>query len=152
MRWLFLIPLTTGLISGYISQKSADEIAYLTGALTIMSLLASLVMAPWQVQLLILVLVFIIVRQFWLKLEFESQLETEQQEKADVFRVTSTPNEVERKTIRKYRGVTYEPPASTSSVTEVEIEGKYRGATCKVHYLQQTSDPLHKRDLDLKEQ
>jgi hypothetical protein len=143
MRWFFLIPLTTSLITGYISQKSADEIAYLTGVFTIVSLFASLVMAPWQVQLLILLVVSIVARQFWLKLEFENQLKAEREEKADEPPAASTLNEIEEKTIRKYRGVSYEPSVSTSSVTDVEIEGKYRGATYKVHKVKEASTPPH---------
>ena len=125
MRWLFLIPLTTSLISGYISQKSADEIAYLTGALAILSLFMSLVISPWQVQLLILVVVLAIARQLWLKIELGSQLQAQpQEEKSD--RTPASP-------LRKYRGISYNPTASTDSLSEeLEIERKYRGASYKV--------------------
>lgn len=54
MHLFFLIPLTTALVSGYIFQKSADEMAYLTGIVALISLFFSLVLAPWQIQLLVL--------------------------------------------------------------------------------------------------
>ncbi len=57
MHLFFLIPLMTGLASGYIFKNCADEMAYLTGVITVISLTLSLVLAPWQIQLLILMLV-----------------------------------------------------------------------------------------------
>ena len=57
MNLTFLIPLTTCLVSGYIFKKCADEMAYLKGSVTILSLVLSIVIAPWQIQLLVLFLV-----------------------------------------------------------------------------------------------
>ena len=54
MRLFFLLPLATSLISGYLCMRSADEMAYLTGTATVASLILTLVLAPWQVQLLVL--------------------------------------------------------------------------------------------------
>lgn len=54
MNLTFLIPLTTCLVSGYIFKKSTDEMAYLTGSVTIVSLVLSIIIAPWQIQLLVL--------------------------------------------------------------------------------------------------
>ena len=54
MRLLFLLPLTTSLISGYLCKKSDDEMAYLTATATVVSLILTLVLAPWQVQLMVL--------------------------------------------------------------------------------------------------
>lgn len=137
MRWLFLIPITTGLISGYIAQKSDDEMAYLTGAFTIFSLFLSLILAPWQIQLLILLLVSLAVRQFWLKVE--SGITSESIPK-NLSSDRATVNE-EGKITRKYRGATYESSVSTPEVgTEnlssgqpanpqpQKFELKYRGA------------------------
>ncbi|MBD2493018.1 hypothetical protein [Nostoc sp. FACHB-280] len=59
MPLVFLIPLFTGLATGYLSKKCSDELAYLTGVFTIISLVVSLVLAPWQIQLLLLVFVFV---------------------------------------------------------------------------------------------
>ena len=57
MHLLFLIPLLLGLVAGYISQNAATEIAYLTTTISIVSLFASIIIAPWQIQLLILLIV-----------------------------------------------------------------------------------------------
>lgn len=59
MHLPFLIPLTTCLIAGYLFKSSADEMAYLTGTVTIVSFVLSLILAPWQIQLLVLTLVII---------------------------------------------------------------------------------------------
>ncbi|MBE9004471.1 hypothetical protein IQ259_05350 [Fortiea sp. LEGE XX443] len=59
MPLFFLIPLFTGLATGYLSKKCNDELAYITSVFTIVSLVVSLVLAPWQIQFLLLVLVFI---------------------------------------------------------------------------------------------
>ncbi|MBD2593998.1 hypothetical protein H6G74_06600 [Nostoc spongiaeforme FACHB-130] len=64
MPLIFLIPLFTGLATGYLSKKCSDELAYLTGVFTIISLVVSLVLAPWQIQLLLLVVVFVSTNKF----------------------------------------------------------------------------------------
>jgi hypothetical protein len=131
MHWLFLVPLSSGLISAYIAQKSADEIAYLTGAFTILSLFLTLVMAPWQIQILILLVAVIAVRQLWLKLNANFQLEVKSDE-------IVAANTVDSKTTRKYRGVSYEPSAHQKETIEAKsaplIQSpktvlKYRGAS-----------------------
>lgn len=57
MNLTFLIPLTTCLVCGYVFKKCADEMAYLTGSVTLVSLVLSIIIAPWQIQLLVLFLV-----------------------------------------------------------------------------------------------
>ncbi|RCJ18232.1 hypothetical protein A6770_06565 [Nostoc minutum NIES-26] len=59
MPLFFLIPLFTGLATGYFSKKCTDEIAYLTGLFTVISLILSLVLAPWQIQFVLLIFVII---------------------------------------------------------------------------------------------
>ncbi len=134
MHLLFLIPLTTSLIAVYISQQQADnEIGYLTGALTVISLVISLILAPWQLQLLILFLAIISVRRFWQQLENGSEFK----EAADELLKTnvslqpapSTINGTDGKLIKKYRGVSYELTPSLPTVPQDKIEGKYRGTS-----------------------
>ncbi|MBW4601135.1 MAG: hypothetical protein KME29_16545 [Calothrix sp. FI2-JRJ7] len=55
----FLLPLLTALVSGYLFQKSTDEIGYLAGGIAIISFVISLVLAPWEIQLLLLVVVLV---------------------------------------------------------------------------------------------
>ncbi|MGH1395939.1 MAG: hypothetical protein ACRAVC_18215 [Trichormus sp.] len=64
MPLFFLIPLVTGLATGYISQKCHDETAYIISLFTILSLILSLILAPWQIQLLLLIVVFASTQRF----------------------------------------------------------------------------------------
>ncbi|MFN6517297.1 MAG: hypothetical protein RMY29_022710 [Nostoc sp. CreGUA01] len=58
MALFFLIPLCTALATGYLFKKSTDEIAYLAGVFAAISLILSLVLAPWQIQFGLLIIVF----------------------------------------------------------------------------------------------
>lgn len=60
MPLFFLIPLCTALATGYLFKKSTDEIAYLAGVFAAISLILSLVLAPWQIQFGLLITVLII--------------------------------------------------------------------------------------------
>jgi len=75
MHLFFLIPLMTGLASGYIFKSCADEMAYLTGLLAVISLILSLILAPWPIQLLILMLVMISTRRGLRQNEYRMELE-----------------------------------------------------------------------------
>lgn len=55
----FLLPLLTALVSGYLFQKSTDEIGYLAGGVAIISFVISLILAPWEIQLLLLLVVLV---------------------------------------------------------------------------------------------
>ncbi len=59
MAFAFLIPLFIGLITGHIFQRSTDETGYLAGGFAIVSFLISIVLAPWEIQLLLLVSVLL---------------------------------------------------------------------------------------------
>ncbi|GEM_PF-853003 len=67
MRLFFLIPLATGLLSSYISLNNKEDISYLFGIIAGGSLVLSLILAPWEIQLLILLIVIVNIRQFLLK-------------------------------------------------------------------------------------
>lgn len=67
MRLFFLIPLTTGLLSSYVSLTNKEDISYIFGVIAGGSLILSLILAPWEIQLLILLLVIVNIRQLWLK-------------------------------------------------------------------------------------
>ncbi|MDF5735579.1 MULTISPECIES: hypothetical protein [unclassified Nostoc] len=60
MPLFFLIPLCTALATGYLFKKSTDEIAYLAGVFAAISLILTLVLAPWQIQFGLLIIVLII--------------------------------------------------------------------------------------------
>lgn len=59
MLLFFLLPLFTALISGYIYKQSTDEIGQLAGVVAAISLIISLVLAPWEIQVSLLVVVLI---------------------------------------------------------------------------------------------
>lgn len=152
MRWLFLIPFSTSLIMGYIAQKSTDEITYLCGAMAAVTLFLSLVMAPWQVQLLILIVAVVIARQFWLKFERNKLLDSENSlvltgdRKNNKQSTDATVNESEETVTRKYRGANYEVKIPKINVTQIEREGKYRGADFRVRYLQKEQEKINEEE------
>ncbi|MGK7944962.1 MAG: DUF4278 domain-containing protein [Microcystaceae cyanobacterium] len=118
ISWLFLIPLITGVISGYISYYLMDEIAYFTGAFSLICLLIGLLIAPWELQLLILVVVLIAVRLFWLKLNPSEQESNELVEEGE-----STPSDH-----RTYRGIAYPSQGvETQNQMKRSKKGTYRG-------------------------
>jgi len=54
MSLFFLIPMSLSLAIAVISQQSSDDLAEITGLAAIVTLILSLVLAPWQLQLFIL--------------------------------------------------------------------------------------------------
>jgi hypothetical protein len=123
MDLLFLIPLSVGLLAGYISQNADLEIAYLTTTVSVVSLFASLIIAPWQIQLLILLLVMFGARQLWQKTENQLNLEKSEQEQTQQFSNNSNQ--------RKYRGVSYEKTHAEEKILDNTTVGKYRGISWK---------------------
>ncbi len=121
MSYSFLLPLFTAALAAYFWQKSSDEIAYLASAATVISLVLSLVLAPWQIQLLILLTVVIVVTFLWQGREEQKNLPV------------PTPETAGEK---KYRGATYIEPTVTEAPVK-ERGGKYRGAEVKI-----TNNPL----------
>lgn len=81
MHLFFLIPLITGVLTSYIFQKSADEMAYLTAVVTIISFIFSIVLAPWQIQLVILALVITTIRRRLLQNEYRMQSDNTRENK-----------------------------------------------------------------------
>ncbi|MBD2529983.1 hypothetical protein H6G97_10550 [Nostoc flagelliforme FACHB-838] len=69
MPLFFLIPLCTALITAYLFKKGTDEIAYLAAMFTAISLILTLVLAPWQIQLGLLIIVFLITNKLLQKNE-----------------------------------------------------------------------------------
>jgi drug/metabolite transporter (DMT)-like permease len=59
MPLFFLIPLFTGLITGYFFNQKNDEIGYIAGVFTAISVILCLILSPWQVQLGLLMLVLV---------------------------------------------------------------------------------------------
>ena len=74
MRFYFIIPLIIALISVYFYQKSDEEISYLTSSVTVISLIVSLILAPWELQAGVLVLAIVLVRNLWKKIEEQREI------------------------------------------------------------------------------
>lgn len=134
MRLIFLIPLTTSFVAGYFLQKSADEMAYLTGTVTIVSLILTLVLAPWQIQLLILAFVIISTRKLLQRNEYQIQPENQEEklEESGVGNEHNTAQVNEGEVTGKYRGLPWksnsnQPPAPQ----QAKFNLKYRGADIK---------------------
>ncbi|MDZ8106957.1 MAG: hypothetical protein RM338_15250 [Nostoc sp. DedQUE12a] len=79
MALFFLIPLCTALATGYLFKKSTDEVAYLAGVFAAISLILSLVLAPWQIQFGLLIIVLIITNKL---LQQNDSKQTQLQQKA----------------------------------------------------------------------
>ncbi len=130
MALSFLIPLFTGLITGYIFKKCADEIAYLAGLFAIVSLILSLVLAPWQVQLLLLIVVLIATKKLLLQNEYKLKVLEHNQEKlnsADKNElVISQPKSADKKILAKYPGASYQASDFINEISEKENPDKKR--------------------------
>ncbi|MEH2291670.1 hypothetical protein [Nostoc sp.] len=79
MPLFFLIPLCTALATGYLFKKSTDEIAYLAGVFAAISLIFTLVLAPWQIQFGLLIIVLIITNRLLQENELKQTQATRKQ-------------------------------------------------------------------------
>jgi hypothetical protein len=135
MHFYFVIPLIVALISVYFYPKSDEEISYLTGSVTVMSLILGLILAPWELQAGILVLAVVLVRNLWNKIEqqreFNEDIPTIQEENGAANLPTSlTVNGTQDKTERKYRGVTWKKEDIKPIETNPQkAKLKYRGVS-----------------------
>jgi hypothetical protein len=75
MHLLFLIPLTVSIVAVYVSKNSTAEMAELTGLITFIGIILGLILAPWQLQLLVLMLVVIGTRRLLLQNQSRVELE-----------------------------------------------------------------------------
>ncbi len=67
---LFLIPLGIGLISAYLSQKAVDDLAEIIDFASTVNLILSVILAPWQLHLLLIMLLIFNTKmiQSWLQI------------------------------------------------------------------------------------
>jgi predicted membrane protein len=140
---MFLISLFTSLVTGYIFKKCKDEIAYLVGIFAIVSIVITLVLAPWQIQLLLLVCVLFITQKLLKKNEYKLKLEENSQGKLNYSdhheQILSQSKITEEEIARKYRGAIYQAE-NPVEFTEGEIIGKYRGLPWRIHQLAKTHE------------
>lgn len=125
MHWTYLIPLSAGLVSGYYTLRSSDEITSLTGAFTLICFLVSLLSAPWELQLLLLVLVIAAARYYWQQLEAQAKIAPETSEKKSVNAIATVDQQNPKGAVsqRIYRGVAYDN-VDNSLITQDKITPK----------------------------
>lgn len=128
MNFTFMIPLTIVLVATYFLRKSSDEIVYLCGIIAIIGLLLSLILAPWQIQLFLLVIAGLST----IKLRQPNQ--------------TVVEIEPENKPPLLYRGSNYTHNSSNSNsnnkeVVETDLVGKYRGQVWQNNHSEATKIP-----------
>jgi hypothetical protein len=128
MAWYLIIPLGLALVVYYILKHATDEIAYIATAILVVSLIVSLIIAPWQFQFLLLLLVLLSNIRIWQKTEdIEDDL-----------------SPADPKINMSYRGINYavQPKNALAANEEVKkaemIIGKYRGQVLKTHFPQHT--------------
>jgi hypothetical protein len=129
MNLLFLVPLFIALIAAYLFQKTTQEIAYLTGTITAISLIISLIVAPWQLQLVIVIIALLLARQLWQQLnaiETPVEILNTSDKSSELSQSLTAPEPEEDKSDKKYGGLTYQKGAP------VTVERKYRGHVVKV--------------------
>lgn len=117
MPLLFILSLATCFAAIYVFQHSDNEIAYFAIAITLVSIVLSLVSAPWPLLLLLLIVILVSNRRQAISPQ-------------DV--VNSEADETNKLI---YRGGNYKPNPSTTEVNVREINGKYRGKAWKSHTL-----------------
>ncbi len=132
MPLFFLVPLSAGLVTGYICKESSDEIAQLSGVAAAISLIVSLVLAPWEIQLLLLVLVITTTQKLLLKNEHKLKLH---HYNSNVPEILEPQENNSLKIKQQYRGVKDVKPNIADKIVEAEIKGKYRGIPWKIHRL-----------------
>jgi hypothetical protein len=116
MEFSFLVPLGIGLIVGYKSLGSNHDIAHFVAIFAVINLLVSLVLAPWEIQILLLFVVAIAVQLLWAKFDAKSD--------ADVL----SNLEANKESTLHYRGIDYQPPTTIESPENNEKAVKcYRG-------------------------
>ncbi len=138
MILLINISLATGITASYFTKHTSEEISYLMGSLTFFSLLLSLILAPWQIKLIILIIVIISIHRFWQHIGSDKELETEQQ---TLKKSQHSEDSKQLKIESKYRGVAYQPHPETAKVVEEELTGKYRGHPYHITHHQPHSTP-----------
>ncbi len=142
MELTYLLPLSIGLIVGYKSLGSNHDIAHLVAVFAFINLLVSLIIAPWEVQVILMIIVAFAVKLLWQKIDDKiTSQELEGLENKNIkndlqYRGVSYGSnqskialDKEEKTVKCYRGISYEssPPHAEETTDIPEKMIKYRG-------------------------
>lgn len=138
----FLLSLGVCALASYIYKRSlsstykhsGNEISMLAAAVALVSLLLGLIMAPWQLQLLIVLLLVVV----GLSQSFSPQLAVVPGENITTPAEDIAPQPEPPPVIRHcYRGQSYQPPSTKVDLDEKAEVGQYRGATFKFYTVKQ---------------
>ncbi|MBF2015699.1 MAG: DUF4278 domain-containing protein [Rivularia sp. T60_A2020_040] len=148
MPLFFLIPLFICVITGYIFKKCSDEVGYLAGLFAIISLVFSLILAPWEIQVFLLVVVLLttnkLLQQNEYQLKFEQRGNNYHQNHQNQ---TVSPSETVKKPVtRQYRGTNYQVDIVNTEFIQEQVNGKYRGTPWIIHRLKTIVDKSNKSD------
>ncbi|MFM1841485.1 MAG: hypothetical protein RLZZ490_216 [Cyanobacteriota bacterium] len=141
MEFSFLVPLGIGLIVGYKSLGSNHDIAHLVAVFAVINLLVSLLLAPWEIQIILLGVGAIAVRLLWVKFDHQTDaaqsgnLQENQASKLQYRGISyqscgaiESPEQTEQ-AVKCYRGINYQSPKPSSEVAQAIPKKviKYRG-------------------------
>jgi membrane protein implicated in regulation of membrane protease activity len=126
MAFSFVFPLFTGLLTGYIFKKCKDEIAYFAGLVAIISLMVSLFLAPWEIQLLLLLGVLVVTQKLLQENEYKLKLQDKSQRKLSDSNqhklIASKTQHIPQEHTYKYRGTTYHITGDTTKAVDSEVD------------------------------
>ncbi|MEM9273361.1 MAG: DUF4278 domain-containing protein [Cyanobacteria bacterium P01_F01_bin.143] len=124
MNLFFLIPLATGIGASYVAKRSSDEIGYLMGSLTFFSFILSLVIAPWEVKMVVFAIAIASSYKFWRQTDENGELEPEDSQLSKV-----------------------ESDQQNTSLEQEKLMGTYRGKPYYIKVSQQQAQPQRKGNL-----
>jgi hypothetical protein len=137
MALFFLVPLFTGLIGGYIFKKCSDEIGYFVGIFALVCIVLSLVLAPWQIQLMLLIFTLVTTQRLLQQNEYKLKQVEDNHEIVDYTEkkdpVSSKPTTTEVKHLPKPEYISYQATETTDKNAEGELAGKPLGTPLRIH-------------------
>ena len=141
MNLFFLIPLVTGIGASYVAKRASDEIGYLMGSLTFFSFILSLVIAPWEVKMVVLAIAIASSYKFLWQGSEDSELESEDSQLLEVEPDQQNTNLEQEKLIGTYRGKPYYIKVSQKPAQpQRKLNLKYRGVSVNNHQTESSQD------------
>lgn len=137
MQLLFLISLATGVTASYLTKHTSNEISYFMGTLALISLLSSLILAPWQIKLIILIIVIVSIIRVWQHIGIGEEPEIEPKD-LDKFQHQQDSQQQDRVSPEEltgmYRGHPYPITHSEQNqISKTDYKLKYRGVNIIKH-------------------
>jgi hypothetical protein len=151
MHLPFFISLTTALVAIYIAKNSADEISYLSTAIVVVSLVLTLIFAPWQLQILLLISIWFSKKLFFPSTRSTAESQPTQKVESDLAEqiTVAQPRSIQIQITKlAYRGVSYQSNSPMQPEVKGKIIGKYRGQVCQTSQVE--NPPAQASNLTLK--